>query len=162
MARRNVVAGVGYIYFGQLANRFDGPLQTGFIDWVETAVFGSPSVTFNEIIYGAETQRPTEGKQAWKQLVQRRMAAHRATPLSDLLRMDHSRMSQSHYAEGWTLVGLLASQPAKFGKLLLELRKGGSEMEAIEKVYRWDEKELTKEWRTYVMGQGKKGVKSRD
>ena len=41
--RRQMVAGVGYQYIGQLANRFDGPLQTGFIDWAETAVYGFPA-----------------------------------------------------------------------------------------------------------------------
>ena len=62
-------------------------------------------------------------------------------------------MLQPHYAEGWTLVGLLNKQPAKFGKLLLEMRKGGSDLAAIEKVYGWDEKKLTQEWRAYVMQQ---------
>ena len=75
------------------------------------------------------------------------MTTNKATPLGRLMQMDSDAMSQPHYAEGWTLVGLLASQPAKFGKLLLKLRKGSSELEAIEKVYGWDEEELTKEWR---------------
>ena len=90
------------------------------------------------------------------------MATNKATPLAELLRMDDDRMLQPHYAEGWTLVGLLAKQPAKFGKLLLETRKCDSDLEAIEKVYGWDEKQLTKEWRAFVMGQGNKGVRKRD
>ena len=84
-----------------------------------------------------------------------------ATPLGELLKMDSDAMSQPHYAEGWTLVGLLYKQPAKFGKLLLELRKGGSDLAAIEKVYGWDEEKLTEQWRKYVMAQGGKGVPKR-
>ena len=33
------------------------------------------------------------------------------------------------------------------------MRKGVSELEAIEKVYGWDEKKLTQEWRAHVMHQ---------
>ena len=87
------------------------------------------------------------------------MAIRKATPLGKLLQMDDHNMLQPNYAEAWMLVGLLSKQPVKFGKLLLEMRKGGSVPAAIEKVYGWDEKELTKEWRAYVMGQGKKGAK---
>ncbi len=75
------------------------------------------------------------------------MANHKETPLGELLQMDSSKMLQPHYAEGWTLVELLASQPGKFGKLLLTLREGDSELAAIDKVYGWDEKKLTTEWR---------------
>ena len=63
--------------------------------------------------------------------------------MGELLQMNTSKMLQPHYAEAWTLVELLASQPGKFGKLLLTLRKGDSELAAIEKVYGWDEKRLT-------------------
>ena len=159
-AHRRVVCGVGNIYFSQLANPRPsgfGPLQEGFIDAAEAAVFGSPTMMFSAIVYGNETRNPSGSRQAWSLLVQQRMATHEATPLSELLQMDSSRMLQPHYAEGWTLVGLLMRQPAKFGKLLLTMRNGVSELEAIEKVYGWDEKKLTKEWRGYVMGEGDKG-----
>ena len=46
---------------------------------------------------------------------------------------------------------LLNKQPAKFGQLLLAMRKGGSDLAAIEKVYGWDEARLTREWRAYVI-----------
>ena len=162
---RDIVAGVGNMYFAQLATlrRAElGPLQTGFADEAEAAVFGSPSVMFAAVVYGAETRRSAGVGQDWSLLVRQRMATRKATPLGELLQMDHSRMLQPHYAEGWTLVGLLNKQPVKFGKLLLEIRKGRSDLEAIEKVYGWDEKELTKEWRAFVTGQGKKDVRSRD
>ena len=108
---------------------------------------------FCAVVYGAEDPEPGRRPAG---LDCARPTAHGkrgATPLGELLQMDQHRMLQPHYAEGWTLVGLLNKQPAKFGKLLLELRKGGSDLEAIEKVYGWDEKKLTKEWRAYAMHQ---------
>ena len=163
-AHRDVAAGVGNMYFSQLATprRGLGPLQTGFINWTESAVSGSSSIMFSTIVYGSQTRRPGGARQAWSLLVRQRMATNKATPLGELLRMDSDRMLQPHYAEGWTLVGLLSKQPGKFGKLLLEIRKGRSDLEAIEKVYGWDEEKLSEEWRAYVMGQGKKALKSRD
>ena len=89
------------------------------------------------------------------------MTTNKATPLGTLVQMDSDAMLQPNYAEGWTLVELLASRPAKFGKLLLELRKGGSELDAIEKVYGWDEEKLTKEWRAFVMDQGRKAPRAK-
>ena len=164
-AHRDVVCGVGNMYFSQLGNPRPigfAALQTGFIDGAETAVFGSPSVMFSAIVYGAQTRNPGADRQAWTLLVQKRMATNRATSLGELLQMDSSKMLQPHYAEAWTLVGLLSKQPAKFGKLLLAMRNGASELEAVKKVYGWDEKKLTKEWHAYVMGRGNKGVRSRE
>ena len=149
----NVVGGVGSMYFSQLAKprRFDSPLQTGFINAAETAVFGSATVMFHSIVYGIETTNPRGDGRNWSLLVRQRMATHKATPLGELLQMNSSKMLQPHYAEGWTLVELLASQPGKFGKLLLTLRKADSELAAIDQVYGWDEKRLAHEWRAYVM-----------
>jgi hypothetical protein len=150
-----VAGGVGSMYFSQLAEpRWFGPLQTGFINAAETAVFGSPTVMFHSITYGIETTNPREDSRNWSLLVRQRMATHKATPLGELLEMNISKMLQPHYAEGWTLVELLASQPGKFGKLLLALRKADTQLAAIDKVYGWDEKRLTHEWRTYVMNRG--------
>ena len=104
---------------------------------------------------------PAEDDQDWSLLV-RHNAANRGGSLDWSFRMDMSfRASQPRYqdyAEGWSLVGLLNKQPAKFGRLLLELKKRsskrGSELAAIKKVYGWDDKKLTQEWRKYVMAKG--------
>lgn len=148
-----VVGGVGYMYFSQLAKPASvcGPLQTGFISGAETAVFGSPTVMLTDIVYNVQTANPQEDSRNWSLLVRQRVATHQATPLGELLQMNTTKMLQPHYAEAWTLVELLARQPGKFGKLLLMLRKGDSELAAIEKVYGWNEKRLTMEWRAYVM-----------
>ena len=164
--RRNVAASVACIYFTQLAQQHRqegmGPLQAGFVDWVESGTCGSPTVMFGSIIYHQETRYPARSSKAWTILVRQHVANGRATPLPELLKMGTSKMTELQFAEAWTLVGLLNQQPAKFGKLLLAIRKGGSDLGAIEKVYGWDEKKLTKEWRAYVMELGKKGVRSRD
>ncbi len=161
---RPVAGGLANMYFWQLARPPHSkvrPLQTGFINAVESALYGSPISTFGAVAYGAATRYSGPGNSGWSVLVRQRMATKQATPLGELLKMDTDAMSQPHYAEGWTLVGLLSKQPAKFGKLLLELRKGGSDLEAIEKVYGWDEEKLTEQWRRYVMGQGGKGAPKR-
>ena len=153
-ARRDVVANVGRMYFGQLAAPGGSDLlRFGFADGAETVVTGSPSVMYSEIAYREGQRNLGADRRAWTVLVQQRMATRNATPLDKLLQMDSTNMLQPHFAEGWTLVGLLSKQPAKFGKLLLALRKGGSGLAAIEKIYGWDEKKLTQEWRAYVMGQ---------
>ncbi len=104
------------------------------------AACGYPSCMAARIVYHNETKIPTREREAWRDLVRQRMAKNRATPPADLLKMGTSDMSQPQYAEAWTLVELLNRQPVKFGKVLLAMRKGTSEMEAIEEVYGWDEK----------------------
>jgi hypothetical protein len=157
-AHRDVAYAMGNMYFSQLANEPPrvGPLQTGFADGAETVVCGSPSVMTSWVAYHEQARVLGEDRRPWGLLVQQRMATNQATPLGELLQMDNTKMSQPHYAEGWTLVGLLNRQPAKFGKLLLAMREGGPELEAIEKVYGWAEKKLAKEWRAYVTGQTSK------
>ena len=49
-----------------------------------------------------------------------------------------------------TLIALLNQQPVKFGKLLLVLKESDTDLAAIEKVYGWNEKELTMQWRMCV------------
>ncbi len=168
---RPVVGYVASMYFSQLARpphskvrplQRAAALHAGFINAFESALYGSPKSGFISVAYGAATRYSGPGNSGWSLLVRQRIAAKQATPLGELLKMGADAMSQPHYAEGWTLVGLLSKQPAKFGKLLLELRKGGSDLAAIEKVYGWDEEKLTEQWRKYVMGQGKKGAAKRD
>ncbi len=156
-ARRYIAANVGGMYASQLRNssRF-GPLETGFANGAEAVVAGWPSVMYSDIVYHEEERKLGADPRAWIVLVQGRMATNKTTPLGKLMQMDTHNMLQPQFAEGWTLVGLLSKQPSKFGKLLLAMRKGVSELEAIEEVYGWDEKKLTKEWRVYVMRQGNK------
>lgn len=156
-AHRNVAANVGRMYVSQLANspRY-GPLETGFADAAEAVVAGSPSIMYSDIGYHQEARDLGDDSRAWIALVKDRITTRKATPLGKLLQMDTHSMLQAHHAEGWTLAGLLSKQPAKFGKLLLTMRDGATELEAIEKVYGWDEKNLTKEWRVYVIAQAKK------
>ena len=151
---RDLAANVGRMYFSQLANPSQcGPMVTGFANGAEAIVAGWPSVMFSEINYSEPPRNLGSDRRAWRTLVQQRMAANQETPLAKLLPMDTSTMSLPHFAEGWTLVELLSRQPAKFGKLLLAMRKGSSELEAIEKVYGWDEQQLSQQWRRFVMGQ---------
>jgi hypothetical protein len=117
-------------------------------------LFETPFFSFTGIKYGRESGDPAAGfLLAWPDLVRQRIATNRATPLGELLQMEPGGMSQANYAEGWMLVGLLSREPTKFGKLVLAMRKDVSELEAIEQVYGWNEKELNKHWRAYVMGQ---------
>jgi hypothetical protein len=158
---RCLVAGVGCMYFEQLApyKRSErGPLETGFMNLAETVVFGNPEFMLTSAVYAVGTRSLQYGNQRWELLVKRRMTNRKATPVDELLRMGSSTMSEANYAEGWTLVELLNKQPVKFGKLLMELSPSGSEMAAIEKVYGWDEKKLTQEWRKYVLAERSKGA----
>lgn len=151
-----LVAGMGSMYFSQLAKPgpiLSSPLQTGFINWTEANVLGgSPTVMFHSIVH--LSTNPHNDGQDWSLLVRERMATDKVTPLGALLEMNTSMMLQPHYAEAWTLVELLARTPNKFGKLLLTVREGYSDLAAIDKVYGWDEKRLTKEWRGYVLTRG--------
>ena len=187
LVRRLVVGYVARMYYGQLARDTWGPLENGFINRAESAVCGSPSLT--QVAYPIPFPYPEQPRlggdgQDWGLLVRLRMATNRATPPGELLQMQYTKLLQPHYAEGWTLVGLLNEQPAKFGKLLLEFREpafldevrsagrfgewaaqsaalGKAELAAIEKVYGWDEKKLNQEWHAYVMGQGDKSTPKR-
>jgi hypothetical protein len=153
-AHRDLAANVGRMYFSQLANPSRcGPMETGFANGAEAIVAGCPSVMFSEINYREAARNLGSDRRAWSILVQQRMATNQETPLGKLLQMDTNTMSLPQFAEGWTLVGLLSRQPVKFGKLLLAMRKGSSELEAIEKVYGWDEQQLSQQWRRFVMGQ---------
>ena len=142
------------MYIDQLADsqRY-GPLETGFANGAEAVVAGWPGTTYSEINYLKAPRDQAPARQNWLVLAKQLVATHQATPLGKLLQMEYPDMLPPHYAEGWTLVGLLNKQPVKFGKLLLALRKGGSELAAIKNVYGWDEKKLTAEWRTYVLRQ---------
>ena len=103
---RSVVADLAIMYYSQLGKPRRrpagiGPLQTGFANLAETAIFGSPSVVYGAIVYHQDFRFPVGGGRAWTLLVRQRVAGNRATPLAELLKMDHSKMSQSNYAEAW-------------------------------------------------------------
>ncbi len=158
-AHRDLAASVGRMYFLQLVwRRDDGPLLTGFADGAEAVVSGSPSIMYSSVGYHEELRKIEANPRPWILQVQGRMAADRATPPGKLLEMNTHNMLQPHFAEAWTLVGLLSRQPAKFGRLLMAMRTGVPELQAIEKIYDWDEKKLTAEWRSVRHGPGKQEI----
>jgi hypothetical protein len=151
---RLAAAGVGYMYFVQLAEyRQPDPLCTGFANGTETVVAGTPSVLIFNNSYGNMNRNLGADPKAWIHLVQQRIAARQVSPVGQLLKMDTSNMVLPNYAEAWSLVALLAQQPAKFAELVLALRENKAALEVIEKVYGWDEKKLTEEWHKYVLSQ---------
>jgi hypothetical protein len=152
---RNVAFGVGFQYTSQLSNRSAAALQTGFGNWVETVVCGSPAVMGSAMVYGKEADRLLVPIFDWGALAKQRLTKRQATLPSDFLKADQTS-DNSSYVDRWALVGLLNQQPVKFGKLLLALKDGDTDLPAIEKIYGWNEKELDKKWRAYVLSPGKK------
>jgi hypothetical protein len=151
---RIAAAGVGYMYFTQLAEyRMPDPLCTGFADGAENVVLGSPSVTIFMTSYGNQDRKVGVDPRAWLQLVQQRFAAGQASAVGQLLKMDTTNMLLPHYAEAWSLVALLAKQPDKLAELVVALRENKSALEVIEQVYGWDEKQLTERWHKSVSAQ---------
>jgi hypothetical protein len=155
-ARRSVAGGVGNQYLSQLT-RPPRAVQMGFASWTETAVLGFPGNVAGEVVYGQEPPLGFVVGQDWAPLVKQRMTARKATPPAELLKADKIIASQELSAERWSLVGLLNQQPVKFGKLLTSMKQGDADPVAgIEKIYGWDEKELSRQWRVYGLSLGKR------
>jgi hypothetical protein len=128
-------------------------LSTGFANCCESLLFESPNVMLFSNSYHNEDRDLGNDPRAWLHLVQDRMRTKKATGVRALLGMDTSTMLLPHYAEAWTLAGVLARQPEKFGKLLLALRQEKDALKAIEQVYGWDEKKLEEQWYKEVLKQ---------
>jgi hypothetical protein len=77
----------------------------------------------------------------------------KVSSVDQLLQMDTTNMLLPNYAEAWTLTGLLAKQPAKFSELVLALREEKAVMPVIERIYGWNEAELTQQWHKHVLSQ---------
>jgi hypothetical protein len=154
LVHHRAAAGVGYMSFAQqITPQRHDPLVTGFANVCESLVTGSPIT----MIFGSSYQNLTRdlgnAPHAWLQLVQERMRTKKESSLRGLLLMDTTNMRLPHYAEAWTLVGLLARQPEKFAKLILLLRDEKDTLKAIEQIYGWDEKKLDSQWHKDVLAQ---------
>lgn len=151
---RALGVGVGFMYFKQLAeDQHTGPLATGFANGTECVLAGTPYVMIFSSAYGLGDRKLGEDPRAWIHLVQQRIKTRKVSTVSQLLKMDTSNMVLPHYAEAWSLVGLLVKQPDKFAALVLKLREEKSPLKAIEDVYGWDEKKLTQEWHKFALAQ---------
>ncbi len=151
---REVRAAVGWQYLVQLGDFFiSEPLCTGMANCTESVLAGSPSVMIAGNSYGNENRNLGADNRTSIRLVRQRIANGQVTPVAKLLKMDTSQMLQPHYAEAWTLVGMLGQQRAKFAKLVETLRHSGDALAAIQEVYGWDEKELTAQWHKFVQAQ---------
>ena len=151
---RIVATGMGYMVFTQLAeSQQNESLATGFANGLETVLAGTPTVMLFSNSYHNENRDLGADPRAWIHLVQQRLATRRISPVGRLLAMDTSTMLLPQYAESWTLVGMLAKQPGKFGELILGLREDKVALDVIQRVYGWDEKQLTQEWHKYLLGQ---------
>jgi hypothetical protein len=152
--RRLAAADIGYMNFVQQVEpqRHD-PLATGFANSAETVVMGQPGVMMFSNSYHNENRELGKNERGWLRLVQDRIRRKKASGVRALLAMDTTNMLLPHYAEAWTLVGVLAKQPEKFGKLVEALREEKDALKAIEQVYGWDEKKLEAEWFKGVLAQ---------
>ena len=112
---------------------------------------GSPTVMLFSNSYGNIGRDLGNDPRAWLHLVQQRITGKKVSGLRELLSMDTSNMVLPHYAEAWTLVGMLAKQPAKFSELVRALHEEKDAIKAIERIYGWDEKKLTVEWHKTVL-----------
>jgi hypothetical protein len=149
-----VAAGAGFMNFvQQIEPQRQDPLSTGFANGAEVLVTGAPQLMLFSNSYHNEDRDLGNDPRAWLHLVQTRMRAKQESGVRGLLTMDTTNMLLPQYAEAWTLVGVLAKQPEKFGKLLVALRDEKDPLKAIEQVYGWDEKKLETEWHKDVLGQ---------
>jgi hypothetical protein len=152
--RRSAATDIGNMNFVQQVEplRHD-PLATGFANFIEALLFGQPSVLLFTSSYHNENRELGKDPRAWLHLVQDRIRRKQATTVRALLAMDTTNMLLPHYAEAWTLTGLLAKQPEKFGALIVALREEKDALKAIEQVYGWDETKLEAEWHKAVLAQ---------
>jgi hypothetical protein len=151
LVRRLMATDVGYMTFMQLVeSRSHDPLATGFANGLEALLMGSPTVMIFSNSYGNIGRNMGNDPLAWLHLVQQRIATKKVSSLRELLNMDTTNMVLPHYAEAWTLVGLLAKQPAKFAELVRSLHEEQDALKAVERIYGWDEKKLTVEWHKLV------------
>jgi hypothetical protein len=149
-----VAAGVGFMNFvQQIEPQRQDPLSTGFANGAESLAVGAPQVMLFSNSYQNEDRDLGKDPRAWLHLVQERMRGKTESSVRQLLEMNTTNMLLPQYAEAWTLVGMLAKQPEKFGKLLLALREEKDALKAIEDVYGWDDKKLEAEWHKDVLGQ---------
>ena len=151
---RLVATGMGYMVFTQATESQDfAPLACGFANGMESVLAGAPNVMLFSNSYHNVNRDLGADPQAWLHLVQQRIATKEVTAVDQLLRMDTNNMLLPQYAEAWTLTGLLAKQPAKFAALVLALREDKATLKVIQRVYGWDEKELTAQWHQSVLRQ---------
>jgi hypothetical protein len=151
LIRRLMATDVGYMTFLQLVeSRGHDPLATGFANGLEALLMGSPTVMIFSNSYGNIGRNLGNDPLAWLHLVQQRLATKKVSSLRELMSMDTTNMTLPHYAEAWTLAGLLAKQPAKFAELVGSLHEEKDALQAIERIYGWDEKKLTEEWHKLV------------
>ena len=151
---RMAAAGAGFMNFAQQVEplRHD-PLATGFAHGTEALVIGAPQIMLFSNSYHNEDRELGNDPRIWLHLVQERIRKKKESGIRELLSMDTTNMLLPQYAEAWTLVGVLARQPEKFGKLLSALRTEKDPLKAIEQVYGWDEKTLKAEWHKGVLKQ---------
>ena len=151
--QRLAAAGVGYMNFAQQVEpRRHDPLSTGFASGVESLVVGEPTVMLFSNSYQNEDRDLGNDPRAWLRLVQDRIRTKKESGVRSLLGMDTTTMLLPQYAEAWTLAGVLAKQPEKFGKLIVALRDEKDPLKAVEQIYGWDEKKLEDQWHKEVLG----------
>jgi hypothetical protein len=136
-SRRRVAFAVGYHYMRQLTNqKAPDALATGFGDLAEVLMFAWPSI----MVKSGYTDRDLGDQPvSWAQLLQQRFAQGRIPTLEALLSYSTNFMEHPHYAEAWSFVSWLATDPQKLADLTVQVRSGGTAQEEIQKLYDVDE-----------------------
>ncbi|MEO0474665.1 MAG: hypothetical protein AAF085_01665 [Planctomycetota bacterium] len=121
-------------------------LTTGFGDLAEEMAMKTPSV----MIYSYE-ERDLNQEGGWAQVVKKLFKEKKITNVTAPWGYETSSMKPVNYAECWSLVSMLSSDPDKFAKAVRMVREEGKSMNvAVNEVYGMEDRKLLEAWYKYA------------
>jgi len=144
--RRIIAFNMGYLYMDRLTEgRAPAALVTGFASMSESNLDGNPEIVLGTIDYSQKHIPSTSGSR-WIGLLQQHFAAGRVDSLDQLFAHRYSSLEEIHYAEAWSLIQVLAADPARFARLIEAVRDGQPAVDSVRKIYEVSDQQLYRRW----------------
>ena len=125
-------------------------LATGFGNLAETMMFNDQYITVQSGYSHREIDRDSL---TWSALVQQQFKLNQIGSIQNVLAYSTSNMQLRNYAEGWSLMSMLAEDEEKLATLIELLAEEEDPYEALSKAYESDDEQLMKRWRRYARAQ---------
>jgi len=146
-----IVFGSAYMGILQLSqDNIPDALATGFGNLAETMMFNDQFITVQSGYIDRDLKRD---RKTWPERVQSQFKLNKIASIQNVLAYTTRSMQLPQYAEGWSLLSLLAQDEDKLVQLVGRFAKNEDAYEALSEVYEIDDQKLLKRWRRYARAQ---------
>ncbi len=128
-------------------------LATGYGNLAETMMFKDQYIT----VQSGYTQRKIDREaMTWDELMKKQFKLNQIASVQNVLVYTTNSMQLPQYAQGWSLMSLLAGDEKKLAEFITRLSEDEDPYEALSAIYEMDDEAMMKRWKNFARARARR------